>query len=419
MATIEPWRRNLFAIAVAQFIALGGGNLVFPFMPFYVKDLGIKDPGQIALWSGLLGTATGAMLFIFSPIWGSLADRFGRKPVLLRAYVGAMITMTLQGLAQNVWQLVVLRALQGIFVGTIPAATALVAAGTPKARVAYALGMLQMAVFISQFAGPLAGGFLAATIGFRPTFLATGGFYVISFLLVFFMVEEDFVRPTKEERGGFVENLRVVIDRRPLLLLIVVVFFLNAGPSYARPLIPLLIESFHGASNEEALAGVAFAALAASSAIAAYASSRLSQRFGYRNALAVITVCAGLAYFPVTIATNVPTLIASVAVIGLFTGAMMPIANALIDGWAPPNRQASAFGLSGSALALAFAVAPLSGGVVASAASLDAAFVVIGSIVSAVGVLIFLFVREPDGGTALAPALEPAPARPAGGEEAR
>jgi DHA1 family multidrug resistance protein-like MFS transporter len=408
MATIEPWRRNLFAIAVAQFIALGGGNLVFPFMPFYVKELGIEDAGDIALWTGLLGTATGAMLFVFSPIWGSLADRFGRKPVLLRAYVGAMITMTLQGLVQNVWQLVLLRGLQGIFVGTIPAATALVAAGTPKARVAYALGMLQMAVFISQFAGPLAGGVLAATVGFRPTFIATGGFYIVSFLLVYFLVDEEFVRPTKEERGSFFENLRVVVDRRPLLVMIVLVFFLNAGPSYARPLIPLLIESFHGATNEEALAGVAFAALAASSAIAAYVSSRLSERFGYRNSLALVTICAGLAYFLVTVATNVPTLIASVAVIGLFTGAMMPTANALIDGWAPPNRQASAFGLSGSALALAFAVAPLTGGAVASATSLDAAYVFIGSVVAAAGVAVFLFVREPDAESEAARALEPA-----------
>ncbi|MEX0786828.1 MAG: MFS transporter, partial [Dehalococcoidia bacterium] len=130
----EPWSRTLFAVAVAQFIALGGGNLVFPFMPFYVEDLGIEGEGKIALWSGFLVTATGTMLFIFSPIWGALADRFGRKPLLLRAYAGAMVTMTLQGLAQNVWQLFFLRALQGAFVGTIPAATALVAASTPRER---------------------------------------------------------------------------------------------------------------------------------------------------------------------------------------------------------------------------------------------------------------------------------------------
>ena len=395
MPKLEPWRRNLYVIAFSQFVALGGGNLVFPFMPFYIKHLGVTDQGDVALWSGLLGTATGAMLFIFSPIWGSVADRIGRKPMLLRAYLGATATVTLQGLVQNVWQLAALRALQGVFVGTIPAATALVAAGTPRERVAYALGLLQMALFSSQFVGPLMGGSLAATIGFRTTFWATGAFYLIAFLLVLVVVDERFERPTAEERGTFVGNLRVVLDRRPLLLLIGVVFFLNAGPSFARPIIPIVVESFESAGSPETLSGLAFAALALTSAFAALASSRVSGRLGYRNTLALATLGAGFAYLPVAVAGNVPSLILLLAVVGLFSGGMVPTANALIDAWAPPGRQASAFGLSGSAMALAFAVAPLSGGAVASAAGIDAAFLVIGGVMVAVAAGVLVLVREP------------------------
>lgn len=394
MLKLEPWQKNLYAIAISQFIALGGGNLIFPFIPFYVKDLGVTDPGDVALWSGLMGTATGSMLFVFSPIWGSLADRFGRKPLLLRAYLGAMMTMTLQGLAQNVWQLVALRGLQGIFVGTIPAATALVAAGTPRARVAYALGLLQMALFVSQFVGPLVGGGLAASIGFRPTFWVASVFYLFAFLLVFFVVEERFQRPTAEERGSFVGNLRAVVDRRPLLILIGAVFFLNAGPAFIRPIIPLMVESFNSARSPETLSGIGFAAMALTSAIAALSASRVSGRIGYRNALTLATLGAGAAYLPVAIATNVPMFLVLIGVVGLFSGAMLPIVNALIDQWAPPGKQASAFGLSGSALALAFAVAPLSGGVVASSAGIDASFLVIGAVMLAVSVAVFALVRE-------------------------
>jgi len=402
MPKLETWQKNVFAVAVAQFIALGGGNLVFPFMPFYVEDLGVHDKGQIALWSGLLGTATGSMLFIFSPIWGSLADRVGRKPILLRAYVGAMVTMTLQGLAQNVWQLVALRALQGIFVGTIPAATALVASSTPRHRVAYALGIVQMGLFLSQFAGPLAGGVLAASIGFRTTFLATGAFYLVSFFLVLFMVEEHFERPTAEERGSFAGNLRLVAARRPLLVLIGLIFFINAAPSFARPIIPLVIDSFDPRMSAETLSGLAFAALAGTSAVAALMSSRLSSRVGYRNALALATLGGGAAYLPIAVAGNVPSLILLMAVVGLFSGGMVPTANALIDAWAPPGRQASAFGLSGSAMALAFAVAPLTGGAVASAMGVHAAFAVIGAVTLAAGVSVLVLVREPDEETAAA-----------------
>ena len=261
MPETQQWRRNLFAIATAQFIALGGANLVFPFMPFYVQDLGVTDPDHVAIWSGLLATATGTMLFIFSPIWGSLADRYGRKQMLLRAYVGAMVTITLQGLVQNVWQLVLLRGLQGIFVGTIPAATALVASGTPRDRIAYALGVVQMALFTSQFVGPLVGGVMAESLGFRTTFLVSGAFYVVSFVLVFAMVQESFVPPTASERGSFFGNLRDVLEIRPVLLLIVVVFFLERGASFIRPLIPLVIESFDPELSAATLSGIAFAAL--------------------------------------------------------------------------------------------------------------------------------------------------------------
>jgi DHA1 family multidrug resistance protein-like MFS transporter len=392
---LEPWERNVYAVAVAQFIALGGANLVIPFMPFYVRDLGVEDDGAVALWSGLLATATGAALFVFSPIWGSLADRYGRKPLLLRAYVGAMITMTLQGLATEVWHLLVLRLLQGAFVGTIPAATALVASSAPRQRVAYSLGILQMGLFLSQTVGPLAGGILSSTIGIRPTFIATGAFYSLSFLLVYALVEERSAEGARE-RGTLLGNLRLVLDRRPLLLLIGLIFFLNAGAAFVRPVVPLVVESFDSSMSAKTMSGFAFASLAVTSAISALFSSRVSSRVGYRNALAAATVCAGAAYLPVAAANNELSLILLFAFVGLFSGAMVPTANALIDSWAPPNKQAAAFGLAGSALALAIAIAPLSGGAVSAAAGPEASFIVIGCVLLVVGLAVLAFVREPD-----------------------
>ena len=92
---LEVWQKNLYAVWVAQFLALMGANLVFPFIPYFVQDLGNYSTDEAALWSGVAGTATGVMLFVSSPLWGSLADRFGRKNMLLRAYLGALITITL------------------------------------------------------------------------------------------------------------------------------------------------------------------------------------------------------------------------------------------------------------------------------------------------------------------------------------
>ena len=195
---LEVWQKNVFAIALSQFVGLMGGNFVFPFMPFYIQELGVTKEGEVAFWTGLMATSSGATLFIFSPFWGMLADRYGRKRMLLRAYLGGIVALMLQGLAQNVWQLALLRALQGSLMGTIPAATALVAASTPKRELASSMGILQMAIFASQSTGPLMGGFLAATIGIRTTFFVTGALFTIPFFIVVAMVEEQFERPSAE-----------------------------------------------------------------------------------------------------------------------------------------------------------------------------------------------------------------------------
>lgn len=154
----------------------------------------------------------------------------------------------------------------------------------------------------------------------------------------------------------------------------------------------------------ETLAGFTFAAMAITSAVTAVSASRFSARIGYRNLLALTTLGAGAAYLPVAMATNVPSLIVLVAVVGLFTGGMLPTVNALIDYHAPPGKQASAFGLTGSAMALAFAVAPLTGGLVASAAGVDMAFIVIGLVTVGVSGVVFALVREPgESGTPVEP----------------
>src|SRR5215471_12479778 len=128
------WRRNLAALWFAQFTAIFGFSFAFPFLPVYLRQLGLHDTGQLALWSGLAGGASGAALAIMSPIWGVLADRYGRRAMLLRAMVGAGITVGLMGFARGPIDLVLLRLIQCATSGTVPAATALVASGTPRHR---------------------------------------------------------------------------------------------------------------------------------------------------------------------------------------------------------------------------------------------------------------------------------------------
>jgi MFS transporter, DHA1 family, multidrug resistance protein len=411
---LEAWEKNLYAVWVSQFLALMGANLIFPFIPFFVMDLGVESESDAALWSGVLATATGAMLFVSSPFWGSLADRYGRKKLLLRAYAGATITITLQALVQNVWQLLALRALQGMFVGTIPAATALVAAGTPARRMAYALGLVQMAVFTSQTIGPVTGGLLAQAVGFRLTFALGGLMYIIPFFVCLFFVKEDFKRPEPGTKSQFIGNLRTVAAVPTMLLLVGVMFMVSSAAVFVRPVVPLVVEGFTDA-NVETKSGLVFAAVAVTSAVAAVMAGRVASRAGYRNVLVIATLGAGLAYVPVAIANDLLPLMVLMAIVGIFSGAMIPMVNALIGANAPEGKHGSAFGMVGSAQALSFAVAPLLGGLTAQQLGIHAGFPVIGAVLMVVSLLVWLTVREPaplrDDEEPAEPSVTPTPTR--------
>jgi DHA1 family multidrug resistance protein-like MFS transporter len=314
--------------------------------------------------------------------------------MLLRAYAGAMVTITLQAAVQTVWQLVLLRGLQGLFVGTIPAATALVAAGTPPKRIAYALGLVQMAVFTSQTVGPVVGGLMAEAVGFRATFALGGLMYVVSFVLCWFFVKEDFKRPAPSERQSYIGNLRSVMRAPSMFLLIAVMFMVSSAAVFVRPVVPLVVESFTDV-RPELKSGLVFAAIALTSAIAALMVSRVTARTGYRTALVGACFGAGVGYALVGFADNLPMLMGLMAIVGIFSGAMIPTVNALIGALSPEGKQGSAFGLVGSAQALSFAVAPLLGGLTAQALGIHAPFPIIGCVLLGVGVLVAMTVREP------------------------
>jgi MFS family permease len=252
-----------------------------------------------------------------------------------------------------------------------------------------------MAVFTSQTVGPVIGGLMAEAVGFRTTFALGGIMYVISFVLCWVFVKEDFHRPEAGEvRPSYVENLRIVMRTPAMLWLITVMFLVSSAATFVRPVLPLVVEGFTS-TGVETKSGLVFAAVALTSAVAALVAGRFAERTGYRNALAVATLGAGVAYIPVAAADSLPPLMILMALVGIFSGAMIPMVNALIGANAPAGRHGSAFGLVGSAQALSFAVAPLLGGITAQQFGIHAGFPIIGGVLVAVSGLVWLTVREP------------------------
>ena len=174
MATNTIWKKNLYILSIAVFIAGIAFSEIMPFLPLYVASLGNFSHQELNFWSGFIYSGMFIISAITSPWWGKLADKKGRKLMILRASCGMAIAIGAMGLVTNVYQLFALRCLQGLFAGFVSNSNALIATQTPKEKAGQAMGTMASSVTAGTLLGPLIGGFLASVFSYRITFFITG-----------------------------------------------------------------------------------------------------------------------------------------------------------------------------------------------------------------------------------------------------
>jgi len=375
---LEAWKRNLYVIWVAELVAISGFSVIFPFLPYYVQELGITELHQVELWSGLLFAAQAVTMAIFAPIWGSVADRHGRKLMVERAMFGGALVVAAMGFVQNVQQLLILRVIQGMLTGTVPAATTLVASSAPRERSGYALGLLQMAIWTGASVGPLMGGLLADAWGYRAAFLVTGSLLFLAGLTVWRFVEEDFQPPARDEDGpnsGLFDGIRVVAHNRSILSVFSIRFVVRMATRLMGPVLPLFIQSLVPPTTRIAsLTGLISGVRAASGAVGAVTLGRASDRLGYRRVLLACATCVALLYVPQFFVTGAWQLLLLQGALGLVMSGVLASISALLANLAPEGRQGAVYGVDASVVAMANGIGPLLGASVAAAFGLRAPF---------------------------------------------
>ena len=367
MTASAAWRRNLAALWFAQLTAIFGFSFAFPFLPVYLRQLGVHSPGELAVWTGLTAGASGASLAIMSPIWGALADRYGRRAMLLRAMIGGAVSVGLMGFARGPVDLLVLRLIQGATAGTVAAATALVASGTPRARVGWALGVLTSAVAVGSALGPLVGGLAATLLGVRAIFWAGGALLALATIPVFAVVREVRTGSTEAARRPALAVLR---DAAPGAVTIVATLLLcqtllQVSNNGFQPLVVLRLLQ-HVSTGVEAITGVAFAASGLSTALAAVLYASLARRFGFRTVGTAAALLLAASQLVAGYGPSVLTTVLGTALAGVFYGTIGPVIATLIGLNSPSEVQARVFGLASSATAIGFFVGPLGGGLLAA-----------------------------------------------------
>ncbi len=360
---MELWKRNLYILWLAQFIVMGSMSMVIPFLPLYIEEMGVTNPETVSRWAGVIFGANFFTAFLVSPFWGTLADRYGRKIMLLRSAFGMALTVSLMAFAGSPLQLLLLRLVNGLISGFGPASTSLVAASTPKERSGYAMGVLQSGAVAGSILGPFIGGLLAEWIPFRDIFFVTGVLLFLVALLVFVAVKEDFNRAEVKAKVDFLGGFSEVMGRQPLPALFSLGMLIQFAVMSAQPLLPLFVQEMHPESRHIALyAGLVPAVTGTATMIAAPLLGRLGDQKGIHRVLFYSSLAATVFLIPQALVTTVGGLLIVRFFVGMAIGGLIPSINALIRRLAPKGHESTTFGYSNSALFLGNVLGPVIGG---------------------------------------------------------
>jgi DHA1 family multidrug resistance protein-like MFS transporter len=363
---------------------------VFPILPLYVQELGVRDEREVRIWAGAIYSAHAVTMAIFGPIWGALSDRYGRKVMVERAMFSGAVVIALMGLAQSAQQLVLLRTLQGMLTGTVTAANALVATTAPRERVGSALGMLQMAIYVGASAGPLLGGLVADTFGYRAPFWVTGALLFLAGLGVMIFVEEQFqpVAPPSGERttvdaGRLALRQRVrnrlapVLGSAALVGVMGVRLLMRLAARLVGPVLPLFIQTIVPAEARVAsITGIISGVSAGAGAVGALGLGRIGDRVGYRGILIACALASIVCYVPQFFVVHPAALLFWQAGTGLAMGGIVASLSASLALLSPEGQEGIVYGVDTSVVSVANAVGPMLGSALAVWVGLRVPFLV-------------------------------------------
>jgi len=356
------WRKNLYVLFGVQLLSLAGFSIVMPFLPLYLKTLTVTTGGSIEFWTGMVFSAQAAAMMVTAPLWGSIADRYGRKLMLVRASLGGAVIVAAMGFVQSVEQLTLLRVLQGFVTGTIPAANALVAATSPREHTGEALGLVQMGAWAGVAVGPLIGGLIGDTLGFRECFWVTGALLAASGVAVIFWVHEDFQPIPAKDRTRILDGYRILLKSPNIIGLYAEAFFQSSGRMLIFPVAALFVLELMGSATGVAtVTGLAMGIRAVTASFSAVWLGRLGDRIGHRSILLISFIAAMLLYIPQPFVTAAWLFVVLQAATGFADGAILPAIGALINLHIPPGYQGASFGLQASVNSAGRTLAPMLG----------------------------------------------------------
>ncbi len=383
------WQRNNFAAVLAVFLLCITFAFTNPFLPLYIAKIDGMSLADAAMWAGIAAALQGIGAFCSGPFWGMAGDRWGRKPMLVRACLGGATGLLLLGFVTTAWQVVAIRLFIGIMAGAPAAAMALVAAGTPVEVLPKALGRIQASILGGSAIGPLISIGFVALWGYRTTFITAGVLMFSGAAVVMIMIREPraaLAPAHSKERRGMGSVLRTPIVWAALGLVMCVSF---AGPLIQPILSPYVVTLLPAGTNPTVTVGLMFFGISASSAIAAIYAGRLITRVGNLIVMPVAILGVAAFLFPMGFVKGVGILAVLVVLMSLFQGLLQTCSVTLLPALVSAAALSSMFGLYQSVMSLSSSLGPALGGIAAAHIGFNAVFPIAATLLLALALPMF------------------------------
>lgn len=387
-------KRNLAIMWIANFFVAGSMTMVIPFISLYIDTLGNYSDSFVQRWSGFIFGITFVTAFLFSPIWGRIGDKYGRKYILIFSAFGIGVSVFLMGFVTSVWQLFILRLIMGVATGFIPMSQAFISTQTPKHIAGRVLGTLQTGSITGSLMGPMLGGVLADAFGYADTFKWVSITVFLSGVIVLFGIRE--VKPklsddASDYRSYTAREVIAHIVHKPVLLIIMLISTLVQVAHFSvQPILSLFVEEIHGPVNIAFYSGIAFSAAGLGNLLMARNWGKLGDRVGYIKILIGLLFMAGIVYFPAAFITNIWQLIILRFMLGVAIGGIIPLRIAYIRQEAPLSMQGEVLGYNTSLRFLGNIIGPAMGGIIAGFFGFSAVFFVTSGLLILCGILLLV-----------------------------
>lgn len=366
MSELPRWKKNTYALWVGNFATGAGASMSLPFLPLFISTMGDFSKWELSLYSGIAFSITFLSQAIVSPLWGKLADRTGRKPMLLRAAIGMTITATLTGLSPNVWILILLRLIQGAFSGYINNAYALVASEVPTKQSGKTMGLLTTGSVGGQLIGPVFGGVIADAFGYRIPFYIFGCLMLMATVITIVGVKEKFTpidknsQLAKQSAFAGVKNVHVV------WAMIISSMLIQAAMNSINPIISLFVKELLTTHSNLALTSGIIAALPGiATLIAAPRFGSLGDHIGPQKVLIAGLLLSGVVFLPTFFVTTVFMLGVFRFMIGIADAALLPVTQTVMSVNTPQESISRIFSYNQSFQAIGSVLGPMLASMVA------------------------------------------------------